>query len=66
MRIRTGDGQMHRAILSRRHPIMGQGMPMLVLPDTREVIDAFGWTFCRIISATEHERQSLRDAGYRC
>ena len=41
-------------------------MPILLLTDTREVIDVYVWKFCRIVRSSEHERQSLRDAGYRC
>jgi len=66
MRIRTSDGHTHPAIVTNRHPSAGRGVPILLLTDTKEVIDAFGWTFCQLINSTENERQSLRQAGYRC
>jgi len=66
MRIRTSDGHTHPAIVTHRHPAAGRGIPILFLTDTKEVIDAFGWTFCQIVHSTEMERKNLRDAGYRC
>ncbi|MHB9108237.1 MAG: hypothetical protein ACYDCO_14370 [Armatimonadota bacterium] len=66
MRIRTSDGHTHPAIVTSRHPAAGPGRPILVLTDTREVIDSFGWTFCQLVTSTEMERRTLRDAGYHC
>jgi len=66
MRIRTSDGHTHPAIITSRHPAAGHGRPILLLTDTHEVIDSFGWTFCQLVNSTEPERRTLRDAGYRC
>lgn len=66
MRIRTSDGHTHPAIVTNRHPAAGRGRPILVLMDTKEVIDSYGWIFCQLVNSTEAERQNLRDAGYHC
>ena len=65
MRVQTSDGYTHPAILTARHPQAGHGVPILILTDTKCVIDSYGWIFCTLVSSTATERAGLRSAGYK-
>lgn len=66
MQVITTDGKSHHATLSERHVKASRRKMMVVLTETQHEIDEFGWKFCFLASASEQERQALRDAGYRC
>ncbi len=53
----------HELTVTTDHPASSYGIPVVVMEETGEALDAFSLLWWRIVEATDEERQLLAETG---